>query len=89
MTSQTSEERSDYITFTVSETKTIPEGGTVDVKITADIAGTDGNLPIGAIKTFPVTLSGLISVTNQTASDMLYIQGLKDCIKLLKLFRLL
>ena len=55
---------SDYITFTISETKTIPEGGTIDVKITADTAGTDGNLPVGAIKTFPVTLSGLISVTN-------------------------
>ena len=56
---------SDTVTFTVTETKLIPESGTVHVTVECDTPGTSGNIPVGAIKDFPVTVSGLNGVTNE------------------------
>ena len=61
---------SDTITFTVTETKEIDETGNVVVSAICDIPGKIGNVPIGAINRFPVTLSGLVGVTNtESATD--------------------
>lgn len=61
---------SDTITFTVTETKEIDETGNVVVSAICDIPGKSGNVPIGAINRFPVTLSGLVGVTNtESATD--------------------
>lgn len=58
---------SDTVTFTVKETKVIPAGGKVYVKVECDTAGTVGNIPVRAIKDFPITISGLNTVTNEEA----------------------
>lgn len=58
---------SDVVTFTITETKIIPENGVVEVQAECDTEGPAGNVPVGAIKTFPVTISGLGSVTNEEA----------------------
>lgn len=57
---------SDTVTFTVLETKTVTEEGCVSVNVECDTAGTAGNIPVGAIKEFPITISGLNAVTNET-----------------------
>ena len=54
---------SDNITFSATENKTLTDGN-AEVKIICDTAGRVGNLPSGSIKTFPVTLSGLVGVIN-------------------------
>lgn len=56
---------SDTVTFTVKETAVIPSSGSVRVKVECDTAGTAGNIPVGAIKDFPITISGLNTVTNE------------------------
>lgn len=58
---------SDTVTFTVKETAVIPSAGSVRVKVECDTAGTAGNIPVGAIKDFPITISGLNTVTNEEA----------------------
>lgn len=65
---------SDTVTFTVTETKLIPESGTVHVTVECDTPGTSGNIPVGAIKDFPVTVSGLNGVTNEEAFTNGYAQ---------------
>lgn len=55
---------SDLITFEVMENKIIPESGQIIVMVQSKIIGSGGNVPIGAIKSFPKTLQGLQSVTN-------------------------
>jgi len=54
---------SDTVTFTVTQSGTITNGS-VTVPVECDMAGAVGNLPAGTINRFPVTLSGIISVTN-------------------------
>ena len=56
---------SDTVTFTVKETAVIPSSGSVRVKVECDTAGAAGNIPVGAIKDFPITISGLNTVTNE------------------------
>ena len=60
---------SDVVVFTVKESKIIPESGEIYTEVECDVAGTVGNVPVGAIKDFPVTVSGLHSVTNDKAFD--------------------
>lgn len=61
---------SDTITFTVTETKSLDETGTATAPAVCDVSGKIGNVPVGAINRFPVTLSGLVSVTNtEPATD--------------------
>lgn len=55
---------SDTLVFTVTETATIDESENVTVNAVCDTPGKIGNVPISAINRFPVTLSGLVSVTN-------------------------
>jgi len=56
----------DRLTFTVTRTQTLTNGQ-AEVSVVCDTPGLVGNVPVGAINTFPVTLSGLISVTNPAA----------------------
>lgn len=56
----------DSINFIFLEDKKI-ENNTIDVEVECEIYGTDGNIPIGAIKYFPKTLQGLQTVTNKEA----------------------
>ena len=60
---------SDTCVFSVTESKTLPESGTMEVGVQCDIEGVAGNVPVGAIKDFPVTLSGLNTVTNPKAIE--------------------
>lgn len=57
---------SNSINFMFLEDKKI-ENNTVDVLVECEIYGTDGNVPVGAIKYFPKTLQGLQTVTNKEA----------------------
>jgi uncharacterized phage protein gp47/JayE len=59
---------SDTLVFTVTQTKYIESSGTATVNVICDTPGKQGNVPIGAINRFPVTISGLTSVTNTSAT---------------------
>lgn len=58
---------SDTLVFTITQIKTIGQSGTETVPIVCDTPGKQGNVPIGAINRFPVTISGLTSVINTAA----------------------
>lgn len=60
---------SDVLVFTSIENKIIGESETVDVTVQCDMPGAVGNIPIGAINRFPVTLPGLVSVTNPAPAE--------------------
>ena len=60
---------SDTLVFTVTESKYIESGGTAVVSALCDTPGKIGNVPTGAINRFPVTLSGLVSVTNSAPAS--------------------
>ena len=60
---------SDTLIFTITENATLDETGTATVSAQCDTPGRIGNVPIGAINRFPVTLSGLVSVMNETAAE--------------------
>jgi uncharacterized phage protein gp47/JayE len=57
----------DLVNFTFVEDKTIGETGIETVNVICDVTGIMGNVPVGAIKYYPVTLAGLVSVTNTIA----------------------
>lgn len=52
------------ILFSVDETAIIPDSEYADVPATCTISGSVGNVKAGAINRFPLTLPGLIEVTN-------------------------
>lgn len=58
---------SDNLTFTAQEEKSIDSAGSVEVEVQCTVAGEIGNIPVGAIKTFPVTINGVFTVTNEHA----------------------
>lgn len=58
---------SDTLDFTAQEEKTIDATGEVVVLVECDQEGSIGNVPVGAIKYFPVTIQGLDEVTNNQA----------------------
>ena len=60
---------SDTLVFTVTQNATLEETGTATVTAQCDTPGKIGNVPIGAINRFPVTLAGLVSVVNETAAE--------------------
>lgn len=60
---------SDTLVFTVTQNATLEETGSATVTAQCDTPGRIGNVPIGAINRFPVTLSGLVSVINETAAE--------------------
>ena len=60
---------SDELVFTVIENAVLDSGGIAYVTASCDTLGRIGNIPIGAINKFPVTLPGLVSVTNEEAAS--------------------
>ncbi|SNT18601.1 Uncharacterized phage protein gp47/JayE [Anaerovirgula multivorans] len=58
---------SDTAAFFSKETKTIDASEQVEVLVECEVYGSAGNVPKGAIKYFPVTLSGLTGVINPEA----------------------
>ena len=58
---------SDYLIFDTIEDAAVGDEGTVMVQVRCETAGAAGNVPVGAIYEFPVTISGLNTVTNTAA----------------------
>lgn len=58
---------SDTVNFSFTENKVIDATGEATVNVQCELSGTIGNVPANTIKYFPVTLPGLISVTNPAA----------------------
>ena len=48
------------VMFTINDTVTVGEDGTVSAPVICDTAGTQGNVLAGYINRFPVTISGLL-----------------------------
>ncbi|MDF2546153.1 MAG: baseplate J/ family protein [Anaerosolibacter sp.] len=59
---------SDAVNFIVKESKVIDATGIVNVLVECEEYGSIGNVPVGAIKYFPVTIAGLSTVTNPAAA---------------------
>ncbi|QEK11703.1 baseplate J/gp47 family protein [Crassaminicella thermophila] len=59
----------DTVTYTILESKTIDSTLKASVQVECDEFGSVGNVPINAIKYFPVTLSGLTKVYNEEKID--------------------
>ena len=55
---------SDNMLFSVTESAIIPPLGNLEISVVADEEGFAGNVPAGAVKRFPVTISGLFGVSN-------------------------
>lgn len=55
---------SDTINFIVKETKTIDTSSQVEVEVECEEYGTIGNVPMGSIQYFPITIGGITGVTN-------------------------
>ena len=55
---------SDDLIFTTDETAVIPEIGYIDITATCATAGTAGNVGVGQIYRFPITLPGITAVYN-------------------------
>ena len=60
---------SDILVFSVTENAVLDENGTATVGAQCDTPGKIGNVPVGVINRFPVTLAGLVSVTNTVAAE--------------------
>ena len=56
------------VIFNITENAIIPNDGSVTVRIVCDSAGVKGNVEKGKINRFPVTIQGLISVTNEIST---------------------
>lgn len=54
----------DTVNFISTEDKTIDLTGQMEVLVECEEPGTIGNVPAGAIKYFPVSIAGLVSVSN-------------------------
>jgi uncharacterized phage protein gp47/JayE len=55
---------SNILNYVAKETKTITSGTQMTVLVECEVEGSLGNVPVGAIKYFPITLSGLSVATN-------------------------
>lgn len=55
---------SDIVNFISLEDKVIDITGIATVNVICEVSGNTGNVPVATIKYFPVTIPGLISVTN-------------------------
>lgn len=60
---------SDTANYEATATKVIDETGTVNISVECQTPGAIGNVPIGAIKYFPVTIAGLNTVINELAVE--------------------
>lgn len=59
---------SDFAIFAAIDDAVVGDDGTVSVVVVCETAGAIGNVPAGAIYEFPVTISGLNTVTNTDAT---------------------
>ena len=59
---------SDDLIFTIIENATLDGNGNAEVTASCDTPGKIGNVPVGAVNKFPVTLPGLVTVTNEEAA---------------------
>lgn len=57
----------DSIFYATVEEVTLDENGQAYVLVESELSGSIGNVPVGAINSFPVTLSGVTSVINERA----------------------
>ncbi|WP_099192236.1 baseplate J/gp47 family protein [Tepidibacter mesophilus] len=57
----------DTVNFIAQEIKTIDNTEQLEVTVKCELPGSVGNVPVGAIKYFPITISGLNTVTNLNA----------------------
>lgn len=71
----------ELVTYVITENKTIGASGKESVSIECSQAGTIGNVPVGAIKYFPVTLEGILSVTNPSAMTSGYDRETDDSLR--------
>lgn len=55
---------SDSVEYAITAGGVIPAGGNLDVTVESVVSGQAGNVPVGAIKSFPITIEGLTTVTN-------------------------
>ncbi len=58
---------SDSVNYIFIQDGVIPDTKTIDVPVECEVAGTIGNVPVGAIKYYPKTLEGLQTATNKGA----------------------
>jgi len=58
---------SETVNFIIDETKVIDETGSVSIIVKCESPGIIGNVPVGVIQYFPVTIAGLTSVTNEVS----------------------
>ncbi|MFW2490962.1 baseplate J/gp47 family protein [Clostridium chromiireducens] len=72
---------SGLLNFEILDSATIPAGGQVTVNIQCKTLGSIGNVPVGSIKSFPKTLTGITEVTNPTATTGGYDQESDDSLK--------
>ena len=72
---------SDSLSFTFTDTSTVPVNGIAYVNVKCKTYGSVGNVPAGAIKYFPKTLAGLQSVTNEQAFTNGYDEEDNDSLK--------
>ena len=56
------------VIFNITENAVIPSEGSVTVQVVCDSAGVKGNVEKGKINRFPVTVQGLVSVTNEIST---------------------
>lgn len=57
----------DTMTFTITKGCAIDTDGTGTIEVICDVEGSVGNVPVGAISSFPVTISGVYEVKNEHA----------------------
>ncbi|MEG1795165.1 MAG: baseplate J/gp47 family protein [Clostridium sp.] len=72
---------SDTVNFIFLEDKIIDNTGHSIVKVQCEESGVIGNVPIGAIKYFPVTLAGLTSVSNTAAFSNGYDKEINESLR--------
>lgn len=71
----------DSVNFIFTQDRIIPDSKTIDVPVECEVYGSTGNVPAGAIKYFPKTLTGLQTVTNKEEVTNGYDSEEEDSIK--------
>lgn len=72
---------SDTVNFIFIQDKVIDSTGQTTIKVQCEMPGSIGNVPVGAIKYFPITLAGLTGVTNQVAFTNGYDEETNESLK--------
>jgi len=72
---------SGLINYEFMDNAVIPEGGEITVAVQSKVLGAVGNVPVGAIKSFPKTLTGISEVTNPAPTTGGYDEESDDNLK--------